>query len=406
MTFSWSPSAPAQPGGQAPRILHVLYEYDGPKLVLAVDDREWQVLGVAVDEAFEEGITRWVFAPAPPANVVALLEGATSLRDLFTQGEVRVVDLALSGAAVQLWSLDGASLPDALLPDADAGLPELTAAAHTTLLAEQRRLANEEQRLARAKLLFDGRPVVGRRGISADFAAGALGKYQDLVSMGYASRRRGSLGTKGRIPDRAASTLYLVDMPRGSVGFALQEITEQPLLVASELAGVVSDVGSLIEAAAAGDQELVETVADFDPRVITTLNEFFSLVHKAEATFRLVSNDRSYAFDAERIRMAVERTATQPEVEPDLPFAGTLRGYLPGARHFEFSEANGGATIKGRIARGADLDAIRGWLDKPGVARMRVVTGTRGAGKSYAFTLLAIEPPEEAPSPPPLAPGA
>jgi hypothetical protein len=404
MTFSWSPSVPSQAGGQAPRILHILYEYDGPKLVLAVDDREWQVLGVAVDEAFEERITRWVFAPAPPAKIVALLEGATFLRDLFTQGEVQVVDLAASGDAIQTWGLDGASLPDALLPEPDAGLPELTPPAHASLLAEQRRLANEEQRLARAKLLFDGRPVMGRRGISADFAAGALGRYQDLVSTAYASRRRGSLGSKGRIPDRAVSTLYLVDMPRGSVGFALQEITEQPLLVESELAGVVSDVGALIEAAAAGDQELVETVADFDPRVITTLNELFSLVHKAEATFRLVSNDRTYTFDAERIRMAVERTATQPEVAPDLPFVGALRGYLPGARQFEFWDASSGAVIKGRIAGGADLDALRGWLDKPGVARMRVVTVTRGAGKSHAFTLLAIEPPEEVPAPPSPAP--
>lgn len=404
MTFSWSPSVPPQSGGQAPRLRCVLYEYDGPKLVLAVDDRDRQVLGVAVDEAFEQGITRWVFAPAPPAKIVGLLEGATGLRELFTQGEVCVFDLTADGEAIQSWGLDGASLPDALLPDADADLPELTPAAYEGLLAEQRRLANEQQRLARATLLFDGRPVVGRRGISASFTAATLGKYQDLVSMEYGSRRKrssgrkGSLGPTGPIPDRGASTLYLVDMPRGSVGFALQEITEQPLLVPSELAEVVSDVGTLIEAAAAGDQELAETVADFEPRVVSTLKELFSLVHKAEATFRLVSNDRTYHFDAEGIRMAVERTATEPTEEPDLRFPGTLSGYLPDARQFEFREASTGEVIKGRIARGANLDEIRRWLDKPGVARMRVVTVTRGARKSHAFTLLGIEPPDDAQS--------
>jgi hypothetical protein len=394
MSFSGSPSLRPELNRPPPRIRHVLYEYDGPKLVLAVDEHERQVIGVAVDEIFEECVTRWVFAPAAPAEVVALLEGGRGLRELFIKGTVRIFDLGPKETSL-LWALDGASLADELLPDADATLPELTPAARDQLLSEQRRLANEQPRLARAELLFDGWPVVGRQGINASFAAAAVTGYQELVSMAYGSRRKGGLGAAGPIPYRGESTLYLVGMPRGSVGFALQEIVEQGQTAPSGLAEVVSDVGALIDAAASGDQELAETVGDFEPRVVSTLKEFISVIYKAEATFRLVANDRTYRFDAERVRMAAERTATELTEEPDLAFPGTLLGYLPSGRQFEFREEYRGAILRGRIARNADLDGIRKWLDKRGVAHMRVVTVKRGAGQSHAFTLLGIEPPSE-----------
>jgi hypothetical protein len=99
-------------------------------------------------------------------------------------------------------------------------------------------------------------------------------------------------------------------MPRGSVGFALQEIVEQGQTAPSGLAEVVSDVGALIDAAASGDQELAETVGAFEPRVVSTLKEFISVIHKAGATFRLVANDRTYRFDAERV-VTVKRGAGQ-----------------------------------------------------------------------------------------------
>jgi hypothetical protein len=45
----------------APTVKHVLYFYDGPKMVLAVDGRGRQLLGVVADED-EHGLARWVFA--------------------------------------------------------------------------------------------------------------------------------------------------------------------------------------------------------------------------------------------------------------------------------------------------------------------------------------------------------
>jgi hypothetical protein len=43
---------------------HVLYAFDGPRMVLALDEQGRQSLGIAADED-DAGTTRWVFAPAP-----------------------------------------------------------------------------------------------------------------------------------------------------------------------------------------------------------------------------------------------------------------------------------------------------------------------------------------------------
>jgi hypothetical protein len=73
-----------------------------------------------------------------------LLEGAPPLREIFTAGEIHLFDFAAGGEVLTSWKLDGASLPDELLPDADATLPELDAAVRDRLLAAQHRLAEEQ----------------------------------------------------------------------------------------------------------------------------------------------------------------------------------------------------------------------------------------------------------------------
>ncbi|MGH7269898.1 MAG: hypothetical protein ACREJ3_05655, partial [Polyangiaceae bacterium] len=76
----------------APTVKHVLYYFDGPKMVLALDESGRQLLGVAADED-EEGTTRWVFAPAPPERIVSLLKTRAGLRGFFESGQVQVFDI-------------------------------------------------------------------------------------------------------------------------------------------------------------------------------------------------------------------------------------------------------------------------------------------------------------------------
>ena len=398
MTFTWKPPHPSRITS-APQVRHTLFYFDGPKMVLAKDESERQVLGVAVDEDDEASI-RWVFAPAPPEKVIRLLNGEMTLRPFFTDGEVDIYDLDAHGEAIRVWSLIGDDLPDDMLPEEDAKLPELKSDFLSKLVTEQNRLVEQQRRIARSSLFFKGRPVAGRRGIAATFAADTLAKYQDIVSLAYGYRRKGALSASGPIPGRGGSTLLVAHMPRGSVGFELVEETDQTRMVSSELAQVVLDVGILLDAAATGDAEYAETVADFDSRIVTAVHDFFSTLKKNEATLRLAVQDREYLFDDQRLEQGIERTANPAKVEADRPVMGYLIGFLPTARRFELIDEQG-VLIKGKIHREVDTEHIAKWFGKPCTVHIRVVMVTRGGRTTEGYTLLNVGQHPQHPGPPP-----
>lgn len=392
MSFTWSPPGRAL-APSAPTVRHVLFYFDGPKMVLALDARGRQLLGVAADED-EDALVRWVFAPAPPEKVVTLLRTRAGLRRLFELGPLDVLDLDPSGACVRAWSVLAEDVPEELLPAPDAELPELTADATVQLVNDQTRHIEQRGRLARARLLFRGRPVRGQHGISATFAAAALSGYQDIVSKAYGSRKQGALSATGPIPQRGGSTLVLTDMPRGSVGFELVEDAEQERVVPTDLAEVVRDVGGLLDAAATSDAAYAEAVAEFAPRVAASLATFFSLLKKDDATLRLESQGREFVFDAVRINDALERTALVPREEGDRPVPGRLLGFMPTERRFELETPDG--VLKGKIARDADVEVIGSFFRKPCVAHLQVVTVERQGQRADAYTLLRVEEPPSA----------
>lgn len=389
MTFSWSPATRAS-AHPAPAIKHVLYDFDGPKMVLAHDVRGRQLLGVAADQD-DDGTMRWIFAPAAPERVVGLLETARGLRDLFDSGTLEIHDIDAAWTSLRAWTVAPDDVPLDLLPEPDAELPALADGPREALVADQRRLVEQRKRVARARLLFEGRPVRQRRGISADFAAEVLSSYQALVSLAYGHRRKGSLRSTGRIPERDASLLMLEDMPRGSVGFELVENIEHERVVATELSEVVVEVGELLEASAADDSAYAECVADFDGRVVAELHRFLETLRKNGATLRLGVEGHEYAFDASRIADAVDRTAKAPAEEDDRPVVGELIGFLPTDRRFELKAKD--RVLKGKIARDADTQSIASLFGKPCMAHLHVITVERSGRRTEAFTLLRVEDP-------------
>jgi hypothetical protein len=372
-------------------VKHVLYYFDGPKMVLALDAHGRQLLGVAADED-EAGIVRWVFAPAAAERVIVLLKTRMGLRAFFESGSIEIHDIGTSWTSVRAWLVAPDDVPADLLPEVDAELPELADHVREDLLAEQCRLVEQRSRVARAKLLFEGRPVRGRRGISVTFAGEALSGYQAIISLAYGHRRKGGLRSTGPIPEREGSTLMLTDMPRGSVGFELVEDVEQERVVPTDLSEIVSEVGVLFDAAASSDSAYAESVAEFDQRIVAALNDFLGKLRKAEATMKLEVQGKEYVFDAARINEAVERTASAPKEEDDRPVAGTLIGFLPTDRRFELETPD--RVIKGKIARDADAGAVAAYFQKACTAHLHVVTVERLGQTAQAFTLIKVEPPK------------
>lgn len=392
MTFDWTPTAKIDIGTNAPTIRHILYEFDGPKLVIALDDSERQVLGIAIDEDSESGLVRWLYAPLPPDECLNLLRNLKTIREIIDGRTIEIYDLDPSLNVVRKWDLYSGSIPEEYLPDSEARLPELVDDIRISLEREQSRYvaARAAFALARAQLFFNGKPVAGRRAISLSFAADILSKYQVLISAAFSGRRHGTLGTRGPIPDKSASLLYLAEMPRGSVGFELVEISEQGFLGKSPLAEVILEVADLIESAAQGDQEFADNIAEFDQRVHPALREFFNVLRKAEVSFRLETNEKTHTLDLERIRIASDRTAIDPREELDIPLRGQLIGFMPMGRRFEFKHESG-EVIRGKIAR-ESVDGIRPWFEMQCTAHVRVVTVVRPNGETKAFTLMSISP--------------
>ncbi|WP_437586166.1 hypothetical protein [Sorangium sp. So ce1000] len=80
-----------------------------------VFERKRQLLGIAADED-DAGVTRWVFAPAPPEQVLALLKTRLGLRGLFESALVEIHDIDPHGTWEQSrsWSVSLDDVPEAL----------------------------------------------------------------------------------------------------------------------------------------------------------------------------------------------------------------------------------------------------------------------------------------------------
>lgn len=90
--------------------------------------------------------------------------------------------------------------------------------------------ATPETRAAVA-LFFGGRPVLGSKGIAANFAGKAIDRYQDLLAKRYASLESGPLGDRGPVPLHPNAQMLITEVARGSFGFMLEEASEPTSLV-------------------------------------------------------------------------------------------------------------------------------------------------------------------------------
>src|SRR5438105_2378327 len=66
-----------------------------------------------------------------------------------------------------------------------------------------------DEKQASVALFFGGLPVIGSRGIKAEFAGEALSSYQDLVSKIWANSENGKLPATGPLKDKDPSQLHI-----------------------------------------------------------------------------------------------------------------------------------------------------------------------------------------------------
>lgn len=388
MTYEWSPSTESQ-ARAAPKVTHVLYSYDGPKIVLAIDTYECQSLGVAVDDDDEEQTTRWMFVSVSPEEVLELLQGSRSLWSLFVESShIDIWDLDRHWVARRSFVTMCDDVPPRLLPEAGAFLPELTRDVYSRVVDSQHNMMISEGMHARADLYFDGGPVRGKA-ILASFAGKALSAYQELVSVMHGTRQRGEVRQTGPIPARSESLLYISSMPMGSVGFELVERIEQHRFDQSELSYAMTDVHNLLSAASGSDERYADTMRASEMRMGKFLGEFLGIIKGAGATLRIKSRKRRYEFSALAIERAMERVSHVTYDDELRAVRGVLDGILPAGLRFELVAEQDGRTISGQISKTADITKVSTFYKRPCTAALLVVRGPR----KESFVLLDVAPP-------------
>lgn len=242
--------------------------------------------------------------------------------------------LRLDGLQADLASLD-ALLKSAREMDDPVGEYQIEKR-KSALEAELKALTAAQERKASVALFFGGKPVLGSRGISADFAGHMLEYFQDLVSRAFASNELGSLGERGPIPKRQATDLMVTQLTRGSFGFVLDELSDQSELEDTALKVMVEEVVTIVEKVASSNEIDFEEVAEqLDPRMLISLKDFFVTLDAAEATVRLVDDVADISLDQLAVHRARLRTEATSIDEADLLIEGVLVGFLPEHRKFE-----------------------------------------------------------------------
>jgi hypothetical protein len=239
-------------------------------------------------------------------------------------------------------------------------------------------------------LFFYGDPVIEEHGIDARFSAEVLGAYQDLVSKQVAALL-GPLGRSGPTKSEKESHLHITNVVHGSFGFELEEVASvEPMFEPTPLAQAIKGVTDLIHAVKESDEAFADVVASTDGRVYEALREFLLVIHKAGATFRVVSETEEVAFEPQDIATAAERASAQRTEIEDQPVPGVFLGVLLDSRRFEHKSLDSGEVLRGKVADDVDPRGLLQWTDKECVAHMQVVTLARGMREQRRLSLLRL----------------
>jgi hypothetical protein len=254
-------------------------------------------------------------------------------------------------------------------------------------------LSEVSESQAHAALFFGGEPVVGSEGIDADFAAKALGQYEDLVTKVWATANFGPLRKSGPVPYKQAARLHITGTMHGSFGFELAELGEPSQSDTIHLRQAVDDASLAIIAATESDDALADAAASLDDRSFGALRDFLGQLRKSHATLRIVSGEIERSLTLEAIELGAERTQASQIKEEEFSWSGRFSAVLPEARRFEFRRVDG-KVLTGRVSDELTLNDLYEMNERFGgqdsVADFHVVTLSRSGSPYSRYVLLNL----------------
>jgi hypothetical protein len=209
-----------------------------------------------------------------------------------------------------------------------------------------------ERKPARARITFNGRPVVGSHGIFADFGTKIIAAFNEAVTS-VAASLSGGLAAKGPIPNRNQHQLLITNTALGSFGFELEE-HQTDLLPSDEkstLELAIERTQNLLQGTINPDDELLaDTASELDQRALDKVRIFIDTLAENDAVCALQYQNQVFRFtDVGQVRRSLERISKDNLHEQEQWLKGEFQGVLPKRRAFEFKIANTNEVIIGKI---------------------------------------------------------
>lgn len=254
-------------------------------------------------------------------------------------------------------------------------LAKLPQSALLTRMSTQARLGVIEQTLAqasvderspaRARLTFNGAPVIGSYGIYAEFGMNAVNGFTEAVAT-VAASLAAPLAAMGPIPNREKNQLLITGTAVGSFGFELEEFRGQTLAIDTEspVAIALGRTQALLQGSLGSDEELADIASETDPRALEKIRNFLKLLVDNDAVCTLQYGQNRVRFtDVGQVRTSLERLGVNNLHESKEKLQGEFVGALPQSRTFEFKLASQDLIIRGRVAPVVqDIHAINNHL--------------------------------------------
>lgn len=221
----------------------------------------------------------------------------------------------------------------------------------------------------RTQLTFRGLPVMGSKGIAAEFGSKAAVAFTEAFTAIVAGMKD-RLSYMGPIPDKARNQLLITGTAVGSFGFEFQLPHLQPDFF-SESGGAeeaLERLFALLQVSAQGsDDEIAEIVAEVHPRAVRKVAAFLNYLSQNQAWCGLEFRQKVFRYkNVDQLRRSRDRLSEGNIHEDQESFLGELQGVLPKGRSFEFKISGDDRIIRGKVGLGIeDPDILnREWLHK------------------------------------------
>ena len=227
--------------------------------------------------------------------------------------------------------------------------------------AELAALPIDERAPARARLTFDGVPVIRSYGIFADFGMKAVSSFTEAVAS-VAASLSAPLAAMGPIPNRDQNQLLITSTAVGSFGFELEEYRAEQLALNDEspVATALERTQALLQSTLGNDDDLADIASEMDPRAMDKVRAFLKVLADNSAVCTLQYGGRGVRFtDVGQVNRSLTRLQADNLHESGEQLHGEFVGVLPNGHSFEFKLASDGQIIRGKVSpRLQDVDDI------------------------------------------------